>query len=159
VPAPALRLFNVYGPRQLPSDAYAAVIPAFVSRALDGKPLRVTGDGLQTREFVCVDTVADVVARAVLDRVCRPTPVNVAFGRSTSLLELVEALQEVLGKPLPVMHGPEREGDIRRSRGDGTLLRQLFTAVRSRDLAEGLADTVGWYRVHLDGQVSTRSPA
>jgi UDP-glucose 4-epimerase len=145
IPALALRFFNIFGPRQLPTDAYAAVVPAFISRALAGRPLHIHGDGHQTRDFVPVATVAQVITQAVRDRVGWPTPVNVALGGSTSLLQLVDHLADQLGRPLVVQHGPARAGDIRTSRGDGTLLRRLFPTLQPPDLRAALSETIDWF--------------
>jgi UDP-glucose 4-epimerase len=145
LPTLALRFFNVFGPRQLATDAYAAVVPAFVSQALAGGPLVVHGDGRQRRDFVPVGTVADVVTRAVLERTTWPTPVNVALGASTSLLELVALLERTLGRSLDVHHETPRDGDLPTSCGDGTLLHRLFPSIPPPDLAAALAETVHWH--------------
>ena len=73
LPTLALRLFNVFGPRQPAGHAYAAVVPAFVDAALAGRPLTIDGDGTQTRDFTFVDTVATVIADAVVRRVTTPS--------------------------------------------------------------------------------------
>jgi UDP-glucose 4-epimerase len=142
----ALRFFNVYGPAQAAGHAYAAVIPAFVDHALRGEPLPVYGDGRQTRDFTFVDSVTALIRDAVARRVCSDTPVNVAFGTRTSLLELIEALSTELGGPLAVEHRTARAGDIRDSQADSTRLRRLFPSVEAVGLATGLAATVGWFR-------------
>ena len=95
LPTLALRLFNVFGPRQPAGHAYAAVVPVFVDAALAGRPLTVDGDGTQTRDFTFVDTVATVIADAVVRRVTDPEPVNLAFGTRTDLLTLIELLERV----------------------------------------------------------------
>src|SRR5207248_1847177 len=82
----AFRFFNVFGPLQPAGHAYAAVVPAFVDAALDRRPLPVYGDGLQTRDFTYVGTVAAVITDAVRRRVAYPGPVNLAFGSRYSLL-------------------------------------------------------------------------
>src|SRR5690606_17159924 len=74
------RFFNVFGPLQPPNHDYAAVVPAFVSAALEGRPLRVYGDGKQTRDFTFVDTVVNTITDAIARRVTSPDPVNLAFG-------------------------------------------------------------------------------
>ena len=102
----ALRFFNVFGPRQPAGHAYAAVVPAFVDAALAGRPLTIDGDGTQTRDFTFVDTVAAVLADAVVRRVTDPEPVNLAFGTRTDLLTLVELLEGMLGHPLEREHRP-----------------------------------------------------
>ena len=160
LPTLVLRFFNVFGPRQLATDAYAAAVPAFVTQALAGRTLEIHGDGRQTRDFVPVGTVAEVVARAVTERTCWPAPVNVALGRSASLLEVVADLAEILGRPLEVHHGPARPGDVPSSCGDGTLLRQIFPDLATPDLRAALAETVAWHAARATpAQGPPRRPA
>jgi len=142
----AFRFFNVFGPLQPADHVYAAVIPAFVSAALDGRPLPVHGDGHQTRDFTYVDSLAAVVVDAVRRKVTSPTPVNLAFGSRRSLLQVVEALEGLLGRRLERVHGPVRAGDVRDSQADQTRLRQLFPDVTPVDFAVGLEATLGWMR-------------
>ena len=80
LPTLAFRFFNVFGPLQPAGHAYAAVVPAFVSAAMEGRPLPVHGDGTQSRDFTYVDTVCTVLADAALRQVTDPQPVNLAFG-------------------------------------------------------------------------------
>ena len=146
LPTLALRLFNVFGPRQPAGHAYAAVVPAFVDAALAGRPLTIDGDGTQTRDFTFVDTVAAVIADAVVRRVSDPEPVNLAFGTRTDLLTLIELLEQVIGHPLERRHRPPRPGDVPHSQADSTRLRALFPDVVPVPLEEGLAATVAWMR-------------
>ncbi|MGH9281826.1 MAG: NAD-dependent epimerase/dehydratase family protein [Acidimicrobiales bacterium] len=147
----AFRFFNVFGPLQPPRHTYAAVVPAFVSAAVDGRPLPVHGDGAQTRDFTFVGTVAGVLVDAVLRRVTSPGPVNLAFGSRVSLLSLVAELEAVLGHPLPVEHQPPRPGDVRDTQADTTRLRELFPDAEAVDLRTGLAATVEWFRSRRPG--------
>ncbi|GAA2506279.1 NAD-dependent epimerase/dehydratase family protein [Winogradskya humida] len=154
LPTLALRFFNVFGPRQHPGDAYAAVIPAFVAAAVAGEPLKIYGDGEQTRDFIPVFTVASLLADAVARRVTHPRPVNVAFGRRTSLLQVADLLEGIVEHPLPREFAPVRAGDIRNSSADDTMLRSLFPDLRRTGLTESLRRTVSWWR-SADG----RAPA
>jgi UDP-glucose 4-epimerase len=138
------RFFNVFGPLQPPTHDYAAVVPAFVSAALENKPLHVYGDGLQTRDFTFVDTVVATLVDAVARRVSSPEPVNLAFGSRTSLLELIAELEQVLGRTVSVAHDPPRAGDVRDSQADTTRLRALFPDIVPVPLAEGLRSTATW---------------
>ena len=142
----SLRFFNVFGPLQHRAHDYAAVVPAFVEAALDGRPLPVDGDGEQTRDFTFVGSVVEVVADAVRRTVVHPTPVNVAFGSRVSLLELIEELEAVVGHRLERHHGPPRPGDARDSQADTTVLRSLVPAVERVPLRDGLRATVDWFR-------------
>jgi UDP-glucose 4-epimerase len=146
IPVLAFRFFNVFGPLQPAAHAYAAVVPAFVSCALAGRPLPVHGDGTQTRDFTFVDTVVSVIAAAVRRRVADPEPVNLAYGSRVSLLELVAALEEVVGEDLRREHTEPRAGDVHDSQADQTRLTTMFPEVRPTPLREGLKATVAWFR-------------
>lgn len=142
----AFRFFNVYGPFQAAGHAYAAVVPAFLDAALGGRPVTVHGDGKQTRDFTYVGTVVDVLADAVLRRVTASTPVNLAFGSRSSLLDLLALIEELLGRPVDRAHVPARPGDIRDSQASSEVLTALFPAVRPISLEEGLRETLAWFR-------------
>lgn len=145
LPVLVFRFFNVFGPLQRADHAYAAVVPAMVSRALTGEPLLVHGDGRQTRDFTFVGSVVDILAQAVLRRVTDPDPVNLAFGGRSSILELVARLESVLGRSLPVQHVDPRPGDVRDSQADQRRLRKLFPDAEPVGLEEGLRRTVAWF--------------
>jgi UDP-glucose 4-epimerase len=142
----AFRFFNVYGPLQSAGHAYAAVIPAFIDALLRGTPMRIFGDGQQTRDFTYVGTVVRVLADAVLRKVAYPGPVNLAFGTRVPLIDLAEQLAEVVGAPADIQHEAARAGDVRHSQAADGLLRGLFPDVAQVPLARGLAETVRWFR-------------
>ena len=144
LPVLAFRFFNVFGPLQPAGHAYAAVVPAFASAALRDEPIPVHGDGLQTRDFTYVGTVATVLTEAVVRGVTHPEPVNLAYGTRISLLELIDRLERVLGRPLSRRHDEPRAGDVRDSQADQSRLRQLFPDVEPVDLDTGLRATVDW---------------
>lgn len=158
LPVLAFRFFNVFGPLQRADHAYAAVVPAFVSAALEGRPLPVHGDGGQTRDFTFVGSVVEVLVDALRRSVVAPSPVNLAFGGRSSVLELVAALERVLGRPLPLCHEAPRPGDVRDSQADQQRLRQLFPAVEPAPIDDGLARTVEWFQMALSQQAPLRSP-
>ncbi len=113
-----LRYFNVFGPRQSPDSAYAAVIPLFIQAMTSGKRPVIHGDGLQSRDFTYV---ADVVQANLL---AAATPgvsgrvYNVACGRKTTLLELVDSLNSLLGTRIAPIHAAGRPGDVKHSLAD-----------------------------------------
>ena len=146
LPVLALRFFNVFGPLQPAGHAYAAVVPTFISCALAGTPLPVHGDGTQTRDFTFVDTVVSVLTDAIRRRVTDPEPVNLAYGSRVSLLELIAALERVMGRELPRDHAAPRAGDVHDSQADRTRLGALFPEVRPTPLEAGLDATVAWFR-------------
>jgi len=121
----AFRFLNVFGPLQPAGHAHAAVIPAFVDPALDGRALPVHGDGGQTRDFTYVGSLTAIVVETVARRATSPTPANLAFGSRRSLLEVVAELEAVLGRRLEVEHRPPRAGDVRDSQADQSRLREL----------------------------------
>ncbi|GAB6945365.1 NAD-dependent epimerase/dehydratase family protein [Vulcanisaeta sp. JCM 14467] len=109
-----LRLFNVYGPGQNP--AYAGVIASFIERALRNEPLVIYGDGEQTRDFIYVGDVAEIVLRIIEGGLFDNNTYNVGTGRPTTINELARIVMEVLGKKnLKVIHERERPGDVRHS--------------------------------------------
>ncbi|MEV1203832.1 NAD-dependent epimerase/dehydratase family protein [Microbispora rosea] len=144
LPVLPFRFFNVYGPLQPAGHAYAAVIPAFVSAALAGRPVPIHGDGRQARDFTYVGSVVDVVTDAAVRRVTGDTPVNLAFGTRVSLLDLKDALAAVLDRPVEAEFLPPRAGDIRESQASARLLLDRFPGVRPVPLEEGLRLTVTW---------------
>jgi UDP-glucose 4-epimerase len=146
LPALAFRFFNVFGPLQPAGHAYAAVVPAFVSAALEGRPLTVHGDGTQSRDFTYVDTVTEVIADAVARGVTSPTPVNLAFGTRTDLLTLIAELETILGTTVEVEHTETRAGDVKHSQADSTRLQELFPDVVPTELPDALRATVDWFR-------------
>ena len=148
LPTLAFRFFNVYGPLQAADHDYAAVVPAFISRALSGRPLVIYGDGGQTRDFTFVGSVTAVLTEAVVQRVTSADPVNLAFGTRYSLLDLVQALERTLGMPLTVEHQPPRQGDIRDSQASHHRLLDLFPGATPVSLEDGLDRTVAWFRAH-----------
>ena len=142
----AVRFFNVFGPLQAAGHAYAAVVPAFIDAALDGRPLPVHGDGTQSRDFTYVGSVCAVLGDAIARRVSDPEPMNLAFGSRVTLLEVVAELETIIGHALEVEHLPTRAGDVPHSQADTTRLRSLFPDVEPVHLETGLAATVDWFR-------------
>ncbi len=162
--AVSLRYFNVFGPRQDPSSAYAAVIPAFIDRALSGQDLVVYGDGEQTRDFVYVDDVveANLLAAGIdpagpasgrAGSCAASAPVgaprydvyNVARGGSLSVNDLAHAVIDAVGSSSKIRYEAERPGDVRHSQAD---VSRLATLKRSPavSLEEGLRRTVAYFR-------------
>jgi UDP-glucose 4-epimerase len=145
VPVLPLRFFNVYGPLQPARHAYAAVVPTFIDAAIRGVPLPVNGDGTQSRDFTYVGSVVAILSAAVNGRVTSPTPVNLAFGSCTSLLDLVALIEDLVGYPLEREHHAPRLGDVLHSQADQRRLRALFPDAEPVSLRTGLEETLRWF--------------
>jgi UDP-glucose 4-epimerase len=137
-----LRFFNVFGPRQAPDDAYAGVITIFQSRARSGLPMRVHGDGLQSRDFVYVGDVVECLVRAMAFLEVRSGPcaeiVNVATGQATTIRELAQVIAARWGMQPLIEHGPERPGEIRHSLGSVEHLQRMLDFRPNCSLRAGL---------------------
>ncbi len=123
--------------------AYFGTLEVLTPRA--GDTLVVNGDGKQSRDFTYVDTVTEVIARAVTQRIVNDVPVNLAFGGGETLLDLISRLEAAFDRELPVEHGPSRAGDIRHSTADPSRLFELFPDIEPIDFSEGLRRTVEWW--------------
>ena len=147
LPTLALRFFNVYGPGQRADHVYAAVIPRFIEAALARVPVEIHGDGLQTRDFIFVETLCDAIADALDRRLSRPDPVHLALGTTTTVLDVVDELERALGRSLPRTHVEERVGDVRSSQSVPGLMEECFPDIVPIDLPTGLARTLEWARI------------
>jgi nucleoside-diphosphate-sugar epimerase len=141
-----LRYFNVYGARQCPDSQYAAAVPIFIRRLLEGKSITVFGDGGQTRDLIFV---GDVV-RANLVAAAHPSApgrvFNICTGQETRILDLIEILQDLFpSAPAPEFAEP-RAGDIYRSIGSPQMAADLLGFRAEVSLAEGLKQTAEWMR-------------
>ncbi len=142
----ALRLFNVYGPRQRPDSPYAAVIPAFLSRWMQGKPPVVYGDGTQTRDFVFVRDVARAFLLAAQAPRAAGQVFNVCSGQGTSLLDLLRQMRPLFPEAPEPTFAPPRPGDIPHSVGDPSRAREGLGFRPQVSLEEGLRMTLDWMR-------------
>ena len=139
------RFFNIFGPLQSARHPYAAVIPCFLSALLDGEHLTLFGDGRQSRDFTSINSVTRILADAVARRVTHDRPVNLAFGTSTTLLELIKHLEGISGRSAVVDRLAASVGDIRASQADNAVLRSLFPEAVPDSLDEGLRNTLSWF--------------
>jgi UDP-glucose 4-epimerase len=143
----ALRYFNVFGPRQDPLSAYAAVIPAFADALLRGKPPTIHGDGQQTRDFTFVEDVVRANLAAGAREGASGHTVNVAAGRRTSLLDLFLHIARLTGREdVAPVHTPTRQGDVRDSLASIDLAREVLGWRPEVTLEDGLRRTVDAYR-------------
>ncbi|VVN05728.1 MULTISPECIES: NAD-dependent epimerase/dehydratase family protein [Pseudomonas] len=137
------RFFNIYGPRQDPSSPYSGVISIFSERALKGLPITVFGDGEQTRDFVYVEDLVDLLVQAIEMPRVEVGAVNVGWNQATTLKQMLEALEAVVGNLPPVSYGPARSGDIRHSRANNRRLLERFTTSEQTPMRVGLARLLG----------------
>jgi len=139
------RYFNVFGPRQQPGSPYSGVISLFIEAFANGKAPMIHGDGKQTRDFTYVGDVVDGVLRCCTAPKAPGEVINLAVGGRISLLELVRAIQTILGTSVEPQFGPEREGDVRDSQADIFKARQILDFAPSFPFEEGLRNTITWY--------------
>jgi UDP-glucose 4-epimerase len=142
----ALRYFNVFGPRQSPHSAYAAVIPKFFQAALDGRPAVVYGDGRQTRDFTYVDNVVDanILAASGSGTAVNGWVVNVGAGTRTTLLGLIGMIGTITGRHLAHVQQPPRSGDVRDSLASLDRAERVLGYRPRVALEEGLRQTWAW---------------
>ena len=145
-----LRLFNVFGPWQRPNHEYAAVIPKWLWRAVQGLSLEIEGDGTQSRDFTYVDDVTSIMVEALESPVNLTSPLNLAFGRQVTLIELVTHIEQILERSLDVVFRPSRVGDVHSSLNDPSLLHATFPSVQQRPLMWELSQTLTW--LNTDGE-------
>jgi nucleoside-diphosphate-sugar epimerase len=144
----SFRYFNVFGPRQRPDSAYAAVIPLFIEALRGGSQPVVHGDGGQSRAFTYIDDVvaANLAAASAPASACAGHVYNIANDRSHSLLELLDILGRILGVSPRPQHVDTRQGDIRDSRADVSAARDALGFEAKVDFEEGLRRAVAWFQ-------------
>lgn len=140
------RYFNVFGPRQAPDSPYSGVISLFIKALLAKEPPLIHGDGRQTRDFTYVTNVVDGVLRAAAAPNVSGEVINIATGGRISLLELVRAIQIILGTNVTPTFGPPREGDVKESQADIFRARKLLGYEPTVPFEEGLRHTVAWFK-------------
>ncbi len=141
-----LRYFNVFGPRQDPNSAYSAVIPLFITKLLKGESPVVFGDGLQSRDFTFVENVVhgNLLAADAVDAPGKTF--NLADGRSTTLLQLLGLLEELLEVEVKPIHEAPRVGDVRESLANITAARTTLGYEPKVTFDEGLRRSIDYYR-------------
>jgi UDP-glucose 4-epimerase len=141
----SLRYFNVFGPRQDPHSEYSAVIPKFITAMIAGRQPTVFGDGLQSRDFTYIENVVQANLLAADAQDVSGRVINVAAGASISLLQLIEALNRLLGTSIRPHHEPPRAGDIRESMADITEARSRLKYEPRVSFEEGLRRSIDYY--------------
>jgi UDP-N-acetylglucosamine 4-epimerase len=144
------RYFNVFGPRQDPNGAYAAVIPLFFKHALEGTSPTINGDGSITRDYTYVGNVVKANMKALFVNSWKGHEVfNIACGATTTLNLLWGLIKEITGSKSDPIHGPNRSGDILHSLADISKAVKLIDYTNLTDLSSGLTQALDWYRKQL----------
>ncbi len=143
-----LRYFNIFGPRQSPGGAYAAVIPLFAKALLENIPPVINGDGSHSRDFTFVDNAvqANILSLFTTEQEAVNQVYNIACGHQISLLELFNTLKKEAGSTLEAIHGPERTGDVKYSLADISKAQKLLGYQPAVSVEEGLKKVFRWYR-------------
>lgn len=147
-----LRYFNIFGPRQNPQGAYAAVIPLFAKALLENKAPVINGDGSHSRDFTFVSNAvqANITALFTGNKEAINQVYNIACGEQTSLLQLFDALRQEAGSDLIPHHGPDRAGDVKHSLADISKGKTILGYQPSVTVKEGLKTTFNWYKNNPD---------
>jgi UDP-glucose 4-epimerase len=145
LPISTFRFFNIFGPWQRPDHEYAAVLPKWISKCLNGDEIEIFGDGEQTRDFTYVGTVVQIIASCILNKVLHPEPVNLAFGNRISLNQVVELLRSKF-PDLNVKYLPPRKGDVLHSENDPNLLKSLYPDIHADKFENSLQKTIDWFK-------------
>lgn len=141
-----LRYFNVFGPKQSPNGAYAAVIPLFMQALKDDKPATINGDGEQTRDFTYVDNAVQANVKAFFaEKEAANEVFNIACGERISVNQLWQFLQEAANSTLRPVYGPPRQGDVRDSLADISKAARLIDYQPEVTVREGLKRTWEWF--------------
>ena len=138
-----LRFFNVFGPWQRPDHEYAAVIPKWIWKALNGQIIELHGDGTQTRDFTYVKTVCDVIESAINNKVYGPEVINLAYGNNISLNEVISKLRNIFPN-IEVINSPTRIGDVKNSQNLPNRLKSKFPDVVPIAFDTAFNETINW---------------
>jgi nucleoside-diphosphate-sugar epimerase len=142
----SLRYFNIFGPRQDPFSQYAAVIPLFITKIIQGERPVIFGDGEQSRDFTYVANIVEANRLAVEAPETSGEIINVACGDKTTVNQLFETIRKILQKDLAPIHEEPRPGDIRHSFADIAKAREVLKYKPKISLTEGLQETIRWYQ-------------
>lgn len=145
-----LRYFNVFGRRQDPNGAYAAVIPKFIKQLLHGERPTIHGDGKQSRDFTYIENVIEANLKACLaPEEAAGQAYNIAYGGREYLIDIYHELAHALGKEEEPEYGPERAGDIKHSNADISKAREQLGYEPEWDFERGIQEAIAWYRENL----------
>lgn len=145
-----LRYFNVFGRRQDPEGAYAAVLPKFIKQLLEDERPTINGDGKQSRDFTYIENVIEANLKALK----APSEVageafNVAYGGREYLIDVYRSLTKALDKDIEPIFGPDRAGDIKHSNANINKAQEMLGYDPNYDFDEGIREAISWYKVNI----------
>ncbi len=144
------RYFNVFGRRQDPNGAYAAVIPRFIKALLNGEAPTINGDGKQSRDFTYIDNVIEANIKGMAaPKEAAGQAYNIAYGGRVYLIDLYNKLCEILGVDTEPKYGPGRAGDIKHSNADISKARELLGYAPDYSFDDGIRLAIDWYKENL----------
>ena len=146
-----LRYFNVFGPRQSPTGAYAAVIPLFLRAGVLNESPVINGDGTTSRDFTFVSNVVQANIKALeIPGLAKHEVTNVAYGQRTTLNELWELIAAYTDNQKPVLYSTPRAGDVKHSQASIAKAKELYGYHPEISLSDGLKLTASWYKSHFE---------
>ncbi len=145
----SLRYFNIFGPHQDPASQYAAAIPAFVTAILKDEKPTIFGDGEQSRDFTYIDNVVEANLLAAKAEHTAGEVLNIACGRAVTVNQIIEIINELLGKNIKPLYTDPRPGDVKHSLADITLAEKTIGYKPTVQFKQGLRLAIDWYRDNL----------
>ncbi|MFH1678343.1 MAG: SDR family oxidoreductase [Candidatus Omnitrophota bacterium] len=146
-----LRYFNVFGPRQALDDEYAVVIPKFIHCILNNEPPPIYGTGRQSRDFTYIDNVVQANILSAVTPDINWAVLNIANGRDTAVLELVDILNKIMHKNIQPVHLPLRPGDVFKTLADISQAKSIIGYQPQIDFREALEITLEWFKESAKG--------
>lgn len=145
-----LRYFNVFGRRQDPHGAYAAVIPKFIKQLLNGEAPTINGDGLQSRDFTYIENVVQANLKACLSHAeAGGEAFNIAYGGREYLIDVYNSIARALNVDIKPIYAPDRAGDIKHSNADISKAKRLLGYEPQYSFDRGLSEAIEWYKDNL----------
>lgn len=145
-----LRYFNVFGRRQDPHGAYAAVIPKFIKQLLNGEAPTINGDGLQSRDFTYIENVVQANLKACLSPAeAGGEAFNIAYGGREYLIDVYNSIARALNVDIKPIYAPDRAGDIKHSNADISKAKRLLGYEPQYSFDRGLSEAIEWYKDNL----------
>lgn len=158
LPVVVIRPFNAYGPRSHSEGDAGEVIPRFVTRALAGRPLRIQGDGRQSRDFTHVRDIARGLVMAEAGAAAVGATINLGSGVGIEIGTLAEMIRDLCGRgDPPIEHSPTRPGDVRRLLADAGLARRLLGWTPTVSWEQGLREVIVWFAARVRAAGSEHS--